>query len=60
MQQDRMQTDLGSKLNLASQIIDNKLPFVDSSKGILTLKQMKINPENSRQHWVERFKRSEL
>lgn len=32
MQQDRLKNDLGSKLNLASQIIDNKLPFVDSSK----------------------------
>jgi len=33
MQQDRMQNELGSKLNLASQIIDNKLPFVDSSNA---------------------------
>jgi hypothetical protein len=32
IQQERMQADLGSKLQTASQIIDNKLPFIDSSK----------------------------
>ncbi|XP_059478249.1 protein phosphatase 1 regulatory subunit 21 [Neocloeon triangulifer] len=32
IQQERLQTDLGSKLKSASQIINTKLPFVDSRK----------------------------
>jgi len=32
IQQENLQADLGSKLKTASQIINKKLPFVDSSK----------------------------
>ncbi|XP_065347282.1 protein phosphatase 1 regulatory subunit 21 [Cloeon dipterum] len=35
IQQERLQTELGSKLKTASQIISKKLPFVDASKSDL-------------------------